>query len=52
MKSGLGDENWKFFTTESNKKKVKIPESVILFHYFRPQKEKARGDFGKKAKNK
>lgn len=52
MKSGLGDENWKSFIIESNKKKVKITRTYNFVSFFSPQKEETRDDFGKKAKNK
>lgn len=52
MKSGLGDENWKSFIIESNKKKVKNTRTYNFVSFFSPQKEETGGDFGKKAKNK
>lgn len=48
MKSGLGDENWKSFITESNKKKLKILEPIILFHFLVLKKRKLEVTLGRK----
>jgi len=47
-KSSLDDENWKSFITESNKKKLKIPEPIIFSHFLVLKRRKLAGTLGRK----